>query len=361
MNEEVERQSRNTAQSWLPGGPGSTRDTLDGDNRYVASSDTDSYGVFGEIEYDLRPNLTVSVGSRYTTDEKSLDSQAIILDLGNSGDLYSPAPLLEEYHITPSQSWSEFTPRVAMEWKPTEDILVYGAYSTGYKGGGWQGAAPDGVAAAKAYHPETATSWELGVKADWFNGRLRTNMALFRTDFEDLQVELLDDVSMTLIVANAADALIQGAEFEVKGRVTPWLTLSASGSVIDAEYQEYTDPLRGVSYDGHRIQRTPEFQYALSADIDYPMNDKLNFIASANYAYQDDMYWGPENTNREDAYGQLNGRIGVASPDGRWSLTVWGRNMTDELYRISVIPFSGDEVSLFGAPKTYGLRLGLRY
>lgn len=361
LKEDVKRQSRNTANSFLPGGPGSTRDTLDGDNRYIASSETTSYGVFGEIEYDIMPNLTLAVGGRYTTDDKSLDSRAEILSLGPDGDLYSPAPLLEEYHITPSQDWSEFTPRVALEWKPNDDILVYGAYSTGYKGGGWQGAAPDAAAANKAYDPETATSWELGLKADWLNGRLRTNLALFRTDFEDLQVELLDDVSMTLIVANAADALIQGAEFEVKGRVTPWLTLSASGSLIDAEYQEYTDPLRGISYDGHRIQRTPEYQYTVAADVDYPINDQLSFIASANYSYQDQMYWGPENTNREDGYGQLNGRIGVASQDGRWSLTLWGRNITDELYRISVIPFAGDEVSLFGAPRTFGVRLGVRY
>ncbi len=361
LKEDVKRQSRNTAKSFLPGGPGSTRDTLDGDNQYIASSETVSYGMFGEFEYDIMPNLTVAVGGRYTTDDKSLDSRAEILSLGQPGDLYSPAPLLEEYHITPSQDWSEFTPRVALEWKPSDDILVYGAYSTGYKGGGWQGAAPDGAAARKAYNPETATSWELGVKADWMNGRLRTNLALFRTDFEDLQVELLDDVSMTLIVANAADALIQGLEFEVKARPTHWLTLSASGSLIDATYEKYTDPLRGTSYDGHRIQRTPEYQFALGGDINLPINDKLNFIAAANYSYQDMMYWGPENTNREDGYGILNGRVGVASADGRWTATIWGRNIADELYRTSVIPFAGDEVSLFAAPQTYGVRLSVRY
>lgn len=361
LKEEVQRHSRNTAISFLPGGPGSTRDTLDGDNQYIASSETTSYGVFGEFEYDLMPNLTLSVGGRYTTDEKKLDSRAEILSLGLPGDLYSPAPLLEEYHITPSQDWSEFTPRVGLQWKPTDDVLVYAAYSTGYKGGGWQGASPDAAAASKAYDPETATSWELGIKADWLNGRLRTNLAAFRTDFEDLQVELLDDVSLTLIVANAADALIQGVEFEVKARATHWLTLSASGSLIDAEYREYTDPLRGTSYDGNRIQRTPEYQFTLGGDVDLPITDKLNFIASANYTYQDQMYWGPENTNRESGYGILNGRMGVTSVDGRWSLTVWGRNMNNELYRTSVIPFAGDEVSLFGAPKTYGLRLAVRY
>ena len=361
LNEKVDRNSRNTAISFLPGGPGSTRDTLDGDNQYVASSTTNSYGIFGDLEYDLLPNLTLSVGGRYTTDEKELNSRAEILSLGKPGDLYSPAPLKEEYDISPSQDWSEFTPRVGLQWKANDDILVYGSYSTGYKGGGWQGAAPDAVAASKSYDPEHATSWEVGIKADWLNGRLRTNLAAFRTDFEDLQVELLDDVSLTLVVANAADAVIQGLEFEVKARATHWLTLSASGSLIDAEYEEYIDPLRGTDYSGHRIQRTPEYQYSVGADVNLPINDKLNFIASGNYAYQDMMFWGPESTNREAGYGQMNGRIGVASEDGRWSLTVWGRNMGDTLYRTSVIPFVGDEVSLFGAPKTYGVRLAVRY
>ena len=361
LREDVKRSSRNTAISFLPGGPGSTRDTLDGDNQFIASSKTQSYGVFGEFDFDLRENLTLSVGGRYSIDEKKLDSRAEILSLGPDGDLYSPAPLLEEYRINPSKDWSQFTPRIALEWKPTDDILVYGAYSTGYKGGGWQGATPDRAAAQKAYDPEHANSYELGVKADWMNGRLRTNIAAFRTDFEDLQVELLDDVALTLVVANAANAVIQGLELEFKVRATHWLTLSASGSYIDATYKDYIDPLRGVNYGGNRIQRTPEYQYSLSADIDYPIHEKFNFIASANYSHQDTMFWGPENTNREPSYGMMNGRIGVAAPDGRWSLTVWGRNFTDELYRTSVIPFAGDEVSLFGAPKTYGLRLAVRY
>src|SRR5690606_11212818 len=91
LDEYVKRTSRNTAISFLPGGPGSTRDTLDGDNLFLGYSDTRSYAAFGELEFDILSNLTLAVGGRYTTDEKDLHTQAVIFSLGQPGDLYSPA------------------------------------------------------------------------------------------------------------------------------------------------------------------------------------------------------------------------------------------------------------------------------
>ncbi|MCR6644403.1 MAG: TonB-dependent receptor [Terricaulis sp.] len=361
LDEYVKRTSRNTAISFLPGGPGSTRDTLDGDNLFLGYSDTRSYAAFGEIEFDILSNLTLAVGGRYTTDEKDLHTQAVIFSLGQPGDLYSPAPLQSAYDVRVNQDWSEFTPRIALNWQATENILVYGSYASGYKGGGWQGATANAIAAAAAYDPESASTFEIGVKADWLNNRLRTNLAVFYTDFTDLQVELLDDVNLTLVVANAADAVIQGIEFEVRGAPTDWLTLFASGSLLDAEYKDYIDPLRGLDYSGNQIQRTPDYQYTVGADIRHGLTDALDLIGGVSYSYQDQMFWGPENSNTEDGYGVLNARIGVGASDGRWTVSLWGKNLNDELYRTSIIPFVGDEVSLYGAPRTYGVRLTGRF
>src|SRR5690606_15450402 len=172
-------------------------------------------------------------------------------------------------------------------------------------------------------------------------------LAVFYTDFTDLQVELLDDVNLTLVVANAADAVIQGVEFEVRGAPTDWLTLFASGSLLDAEYKDYIDPLRSIDYSGNQIQRTPDYQYTVGADIRHPLTDALELIGGVSYSYQDQMFWGPENANREDGYGLLNARLGVGAPDGRWTVSLWGKNLNDELYRTSIIPFVGDEVSVF--------------
>ena len=361
LDENVKRVSRNTATSFLPGGPGGTRASLDGDNIYLGYSDTASYAAFGEVEYDITPDVTLAVGGRFTHDKKDLDTRAVILDYGLPGDILSPAPLQEEYDVVQSEEWSEFTPKVAVNWTPTEDALIYASYASGYKGGGWQGATANAVAAATPYDPESASTYEIGLKAEWFNNRLRTNLAAFYTDFTDLQVELLDDVNLTLVVANAADAAIKGVEYEVRVLPTEWLTLFAAGSFLDTEYKDYIDPLRGIDYSGNQLQRTPDFQYTIGADIDHRLTDSLNFIAALNYSYQDQMFWGPDNHNEEPGYGLLNGRIGIAAADGRWTATIWGKNISDELYRVSIIPFAGDEVSLYGAPETYGVRFSARY
>ena len=356
LDEYTKRSSRNTAISFLPGGPGGTRDSLDGDNLFLGYADATSYAAFGEIEYDLTPRLTISVGGRYTVDQKDLNSQAIIYSFGPAGDILSPAPLQSPYNITVSEEWSRFTPRVALEWRATDDMLLYASYASGYKGGGWQGATANAIAAGTAYDPESASTYELGFKADWFNNRLRTNIALFHTDFTDLQVELLDDVNLTLVVANAADAVIQGVEFEVRGMPTDWLTVFASGSLLNAEYKDYIDPLRGIDYSGNQIQRTPDYQYAVGADVRHSLSPELDLVGGVSYTYQDQMFWGPDNLGREDGYGLLNARIGIADPDGDWTVSLWTKNLTNELYRTSIIPFAGDEVSLFGAPQTFGIR-----
>lgn len=361
LDEYVKRTSRNTAISFLPGGAGGTRDSLDGDNMFLGYSDTTSFAAFGEVEYDILDNLTLSVGGRYTRDEKELDTSAVIFSYGPPGDILSPAPLQSPYALTVGDDWSEFTPRVALEWRATDDVLVYASYAAGYKGGGWQGANANGLAAATAYDPETASTWEIGFKADWLNNRLRTNIAAFYTDFSDLQVELLDDVNLTLVVANAADAVIQGVEFEVRGMPTDWLTLFASGSLLDAEYKDYIDPLRGIDYSGNQIQRTPDYQFNVGADVRHGITPALDLIGGVSYSYQDQMFWGPDNTNFEDGYGILNARIGVGATDGQWTVSLWGKNLNDELYRTSIIPFAGDEVSLFGAPRTYGVRVTGRF
>lgn len=361
LDENVKRVSQNTATSFLPGGPGSTRDTLDGDNIFLGYSDTASYAAFGEVEYDILPSLTLTVGGRYTNDQKDLDTSAVILDLGQPGDLYSPAPLQEAYSVVLSKDWSEFTPKVALNWEMNENALVYASYASGYKGGGWQGATANTIAASTPYDPESAATYEVGLKAEWFNNRLRTNFAAFYTDFTDLQVELLDDVNLTLVVANAADATIKGLEYEVRVLPTNWLTLFAAGSFLETEYKDYIDPLRNIDYSGNKLQRTPDYQFTIGADIDHRLTDNLNFIAALNYSYQDQIFWGPDNRNIEGGYGLLNGRLGIAAADGRWTFSLWGKNMTDELYRVSIIPFVGDEVSVFGTPQTYGVRLSARY
>ncbi|WP_269716326.1 TonB-dependent receptor [Caulobacter sp. NIBR2454] len=363
LNEETDRSSRNTAKSYLPGGAGSTRDSLDGDNIFIGNGQSKNYAVFGEANFDITEDLTFTVGGRYTKDEKSFTSRAEIISLGPVGlpNTLSPSPLLAPYSIGVGKDWSEFTPKFSLDWKMSPGKLLYASASKGFKGGGWQGAAANAAGAAKPYEPETAWNYEGGLKTDWFDRRLRVNIAAFYTSFKDLQVELLDDVNLTLVIANAANAKIKGVEVETQAQLTRSFSIFASGSLLDAKYDDYIDPLRGINYGGNKIQRTPDYQFNVGADWRHEVASDYELAAHIEYSYQDDIFWGPEETNMEDGYGQLDARISFGRQDRGWNVAVFGKNLTDKLYRSSIIPFVGDEVSLFGPPRTYGVRLSGRF
>jgi iron complex outermembrane receptor protein len=190
---------------------------------------------------------------------------------------------------------------------------------------------------------------------------MRLNIAAFYTDFKDLQVELLDDVNLILVIANAADAVVKGVEVEFQAKLHETTTFFASGSYVDSEYKDYIDPIQGFDYSGNRIQRTPERQFYIGFDVNAPVTDGLNLLGNLSYRYQSDMFFGPQNTNFEPDYGMTDLRVGVGSASGKWTLLAYVDNLTDELYRVSMLPFFGDEFSSYGAPRTYGLKYSMNF
>jgi iron complex outermembrane receptor protein len=181
-------------------------------------------------------------------------------------------------------------------------------------------------------------------------------------DYKDLQVTQTNAACLCNITDNAASAEIKGIEAEFQFAVTDRLLLSLGGSYIDSEYEDFlesaTNPSTGLPLDssGNRLQRTPETQLSGGVDLTLPfpgLGDALN--VRVNYTWQSDMYWQTDNIAREPSYGLLDARIALAPPSASWSVAVWGKNLTDELYRTNAIAFFGDEVSMFGAPRTYGV------
>ena len=361
LYEGVDRTDSNTANSFLPGGPRSTRDVLDGKYTFFQEGVTENYAVFGELEYDLMPNLTLSVGARYTIDQKEFDNNAVAISFGPPGSVLAPAPLTEPHRISVSEEWAELTPRFALEWKASDDALIYGSITKGFKGGGWQGKAANAAAAATTYQPEFAWNYEVGAKTDWADGRVRLNLAAFYTDFTDLQVEQLDQVLLTLVISNAANAEIRGLEAEATVQLADGLQLWGVLSLLDTEYVNYVVPATGVSNDGNKLQRTPDYQFNVGIDYTVPVSAGYALDLRVDYSYQDKIFWNPENTYDEPAIGLLDARIGFGPTDGSWEVAVWGKNLTDEIYRQSTLPFLGDILSKFGPPATYGVQLSARF
>lgn len=332
--------------------------TLSGESHWLNQGENTNYAVFGQIGYRFSDVVMLTVGARWTSDRKAGDVTGTAIATGdrfNPDDTVLLTPLSEEFATGYGQTWTQLTPQATLEITPNEDLFLYTTISTGFKGGYFQDTPNSAFAARFPTEPEEVINYEFGVKSDFAGGRARLNAAAFFMDYTDLQVEQTNQDCLCNLTENAADAEILGLEVEFTYAIGDQILLNFGGSLLDTEYVEFAE-LSGVDSSGNQLQRTPETQY--NVGLDYTANvgrygEALNFYV--NYSWQDELAWQPANLNFEDSYSLLDARITFAPEGKNWALSVWGKNITDELYRTNIIPFFGEEVSQFGAPRTQGV------
>jgi iron complex outermembrane recepter protein len=388
----------------IPGG-NNPLSTLSGENRWNNDGDVENMAAFAQVGFKFTDAIKLSVGLRYTSDDKSGTVSGTVVE---TGDRFSPndpranvtietlcrapdgtiirtptggtgvatctAPnqwIYAEgtgYTTNYGEKWTELTPQATLDWKVNDDLFMYATYSEGFKGGGFDDTPANIAQATTPFDPEKASNYEIGVKSDFFDDRFRINADIFYMDYTNLQVTQTNAACLCNITDNAASAEIQGIEAEMQFLPIESLRLSLSGSYVDATYKDFLEsainPSTGQRLDssGNRMQRTPETQ--VSGGIDYTMGlgswgDALNF--RVNYTWQSDLYWATDNIASEDSYGLLDARIGLSPDNAPWTVAVWGRNLSDELFRTNIISFFGEEVSQFGAPRTYGVDFTFRF
>ncbi|MGH8239755.1 MAG: TonB-dependent receptor, partial [Steroidobacteraceae bacterium] len=385
--------------SVLPGG-NNPLSTLSGENRWVNDGKIENYAAFAQLGFKFTDSLKLSVGLRSTHDKKEGNVSGFVVATGDrfspndprpnvtieglcrtpAGGVVSPTPAAclppnqwifsagTGFQTDYSKSWSETTPQATLEWTASDTLFVYTTVAKGFKGGGFDDTPANVAQAVTPFDPETATNYEIGFKADMLDNRRRLNADVFYMDYKDLQVTQTNAACLCNITDNAASAEIKGVEAEFQFAATQQLRLSLAGSYVDATYKDFLEsainPSTGTRLDssGNRLQRTPETQ--LTGGIDYTMavgqlGEALNL--RVNYTYQGDMFWATDNIAKEDAYGLLDVRVALSPPSSPWAVALWGKNVTDELYRVNIISFFGEEVSQFAAPRTYGVDFSWKF
>ena len=348
--------------------------SLNGESTWDNRGEVESFALFGQVGYQMTDAVKLTVGGRYTKDEISGNITGVAVE---TGDKFSPddptplTPLTGEPDgmggLTPfpegggfstpyEDDWDEFTLQGILEWQVNDDVMLYGSISEGFKSGGFQDTPPSTLGATLAYEPETVTSYELGIKSEGLDGRLRANGALFYMDYKDLQVEFTNDQCLCNIVSNASDASIKGVEMDLTFAATDSLLMWLSGSYVDTEYEDYV--ISTGDFSGNQLQRTPEFQinggFEYTADLGQ-WRDALAF--RVNYTWQDDMPWAHTNVAWEDDFGLLDARISLSPVDAPWGVAIFGRNLTDEDVKSNVIEFLGGVAALYSPPRTYGVEV----
>lgn len=282
-----------------------------------AAVDTETFAVFGDFTYDFSDQLSLSVGERYTRDTR----EARILRqnyLGGGSPVFGGAGVAfgtPSTNFTGKRTFTKFTPRASVAFKPTPDHTLYASYSQGFKGGGFDPRgvgvnAPDldkngvrsneEIASFLSFRPEKVDSYEAGYKGSLLDGALNVALAGFYADYTDVQIP--GSVACTVgglpsfcgVTTNAGKATFKGVEFEARARlgqdmaaVGDRLTLSGSLGYIDAKYKTYISNIGGKPTDVaafRKVQNTPKWTASGTLEYSAPIGDgSVNFGTTLSY------------------------------------------------------------------------------
>ena len=338
-------------------GPGDISQGLTGEG------DNSAVSVFASLDWELSDKLLLNLGGRFTQEEKTFR--------GGSGPFtYVPANI----DIVPAgpvgnlkDEWNEFSPKVALQYDLSEDMMVFGSYASGFKSGGFFARTQD-VYGMQSYDPEYVDTLELGVKSEWFNNQLRLNATAFVSEYTDKQEDVIvpdSNGSVGTVVRNASDVDIQGLELELMAALTDHLSLSANLGLLDTEYKEFFADISGdgiaTDNSGLVIRNAPETTFGLG--LDYARD--IGFAdLSANYSYRwRDEYqtiFGNDPLGLVDDTAFHNASVSLDFNE-KYELSLYGRNLSDERYaRVILIP----PVANFGQytpPRHYGVAFTARF
>lgn len=345
---------------------------------------TNAYSFYGQMSYDILPDLNLSGGARYSKEDKSLDKFRWRL-FGSEVNDYLNAPLRTD----------NLSPEATLTWKPQQDLTVYGSYKKGFKSGGFDLTI---TGPGRTFGPEHVAGYEAGAKGLFFNRQLAVNVAAYSYLYRDLQVTAFDPATIGLNVRNAGRVKLEGAEFSMDWSPEKLSQLRLKGGVVytRARFRDYLGPCytgqtqalgcnvdvsagigRAQNLTGVAPVDSPD--WSANLDVDYKGNLSatwlygLSVAASYTGAYQASDKFNPA-ALQADAW-RLNASGRIFSDNGHWELAVIGRNLTD-VFRTTYVQEvvntgsgtgsagTGVSANLFGLyaePRSVALQVTYRY
>jgi iron complex outermembrane receptor protein len=325
----------------------------------ISAIETESYAAFVSGTWQFNDAWSLSGGIRYTKEDKGMDYEQTL-------ELFEIAPgvplgIIAAFAqpVAPThQTLSDNKPSgdIALSFAPSDDLNFYGRIANGFKAGGF-----DSTTSATAdpgdlrFDPETINSFEIGAKTFLADRRVRLNAAAFYLDWEDKQEQFFNGANF--ITSNAASASNLGFELEFEALLTTDLTLSGALGHQDAEYDDFVDSATGVDNSGNALPYSPDWTGSLALDYNHTLAGGWALAMRAEALYNDQAYSDSSNDERwaSDAYTRFDARIGMNSPSGRFGVSLWGKNLTEEDYFLGGFEFFGTAYASINAPRTFGI------
>ncbi len=351
--------------------------------------DTESWAVYADFSYDLSDQWSFSLGGRYTEDKRTSRVLRTTYLFGASPALGgNGVPIAVTSDFYGSQTATEFTPRASVSWTPNDDQNLYLSYSEGFKGGsfdprGYSTQAPDidgdGIVSDDeiyefmAFDPEFVDTWELGLKSSWLGGRVNTSLAFFMSNYTDVQIPGSfgfdsdgDGINESFIgiTTNAADADINGVEFEGTALLSDSFTLGWAIGYLDAEFNEFIDASGENVADERNFQNTPDLTGNVSMTYQTTMDlfgKAGNFFVIGAASYRDDttQFEFPTPELDQPSFTLWDLSFVWEDDDGHWRAGIHGKNLSDEEYKVAgyyypypALGLEGTVTAFYGNPRT---------
>jgi len=351
----------------------------------VAEQEHESYAIYGQVDYNLSDSLVLTAGLRWTFEDKDLTST-----FSENGASSTPLPtepgwgfwLFDPLRPRPDAEEKMDDDRVTgslkLSWFMNDTTMFYASYGTGYKSGGLN---TDRISPALplTFEPEESDSYELGVKADFPEQSLRVNVALHRTDTDDLQTVSFQGTAIVLV--NAGTAETYGGELDIQWLPADKTTLTLAYAYNHGEYSDFTpapcwvgtpfhtgEPDPGDNGDGTcdrsggDISSNAENAVSATANQDFDVAEGITAFAYGEYAWKDGRMTDVNNDpgKRDGSFFTLNLRAGLYFEDYRTRVTLWGRNVTDEEYTNTIadaVAQAGRFIAFYPEPFTWGVNI----
>ena len=356
---------------------------LTGESRY--SQQTESFAAFGHIEYNLTDRTRLTLGARYTDEERAWSGCTFDTGDGLLAGFYNffvypvfleplfpgatpiaPGGCTVFNDVAGTPNLGQFTPfsdtintsqvmgKVTLDYRPTEDILIFGTISSGFKSGGFNGAIALSHTMLQPYDKEELISYELGIKSTLLDGNMQLNASVFLYDYQDKQESTVFIAPVGGVVGfdNVPESTISGAELEMTWAITDRLRWDLGLALLDSEVDEWTArcpagllgapvalpngcPAESVFgnvlfYDasGDGLNNAPEVQATSTLSYGWSASEALDMMVAADVTYKDDNIGSIAAPNSDSAavpfsaflpdYTLLNARIMFSSPEGPW-------------------------------------------
>ncbi|MGI9288314.1 MAG: TonB-dependent receptor [Pseudomonadales bacterium] len=343
------------AAAGIPGAPFPTG-AMDALTIGLFDQDTDTWSAFVSLTWNVNDVFRVQAGLRYSDEEKEMTKSLVVADLDSNPDpflagLYDQVLMLAtEHEFDLNRSQDNWTGNLNFQYDITGEIMLYLNLANGFKAGGYDQDNARADATTEEFEEETVESIEIGTKMELWDGRARLNMALFKSDFEDVQVSTFDG-NCCFVVGNAAETEVEGFEADFVLAVTEGLTLTGALAYLDATYGSFPGAacnvfqvteliaaggLRGdceQDLSGKPLQFAPEWSANLGAEYITPLfSDAVELTLGLEFMWSDDVVIPNDldpNLIQEDFW-KLNARAAIGAADGTWSLAVVGKNLSDE-------------------------------